>query len=90
MTLTLPYLTKTLAFESDTIADKFLVDHDIALYSNPTLAPAPTASANHWRPIKAQPPTPLRDLVWDCKKALIGVRKGMERYRVVDLKGQVD
>lgn len=90
MTLTLPYLTKTLAFEADSIADKFLVDHEIALYTNPTPAPAPNASTNHWRPIKASAPTPLKERIWDCKKALVGVRKAMERYRVVDLKGQVD
>ena len=35
-------------------------------------------------------PTPLASSIWDCKKAQAGVKDGMQRYRVVDLKGQVD
>jgi hypothetical protein len=35
-------------------------------------------------------PTPLTQSIWDCKKAQAGVKEGMQRYRVVDLKGQVD
>ncbi|KAK1925948.1 SAC3/GANP/Nin1/mts3/eIF-3 p25 family-domain-containing protein [Papiliotrema laurentii] len=93
LTLTLPYLTVTLAFDSDSQTDQFLADHDIAIYTNPTVQPPPTAEPhrpNAWRPIKAAPPTPMHERTWDCKKAQAGVSKGMERYRVVDLKGQVD
>jgi hypothetical protein len=90
MTLTLHYIADTLKFKAHhedahislSAANKFLVDHAISVYTNAT-----TASSGPWKSISS---TPLAQLVWDCKKALPGVKKGMERFRVVDLKGQVD
>ncbi|RSH83051.1 hypothetical protein EHS25_005761 [Saitozyma podzolica] len=90
LTLPLPYLTHTLAFESDEETDKFLAEHKAAIYTNPTLAPPPTQSNSAWRPIHRPQPTPLHQRVWDCKKAHGACASGMDKYRVVDLKGQVD
>jgi hypothetical protein len=91
MTLPITYLTQTLAFESDVDTDKFLDEHKIAIYTNDQPPPPPPSSSTHWRPLKhASAKTPLNELVWDCKKSQAGCTKGMERYRVVDLKGQVD
>ncbi len=86
MTLSLPYLTKTLAFEDDAETDKFLTDHGAAIYTNPTVAPA-HAHAKTWHRARA---TPLEQRVWDAKGAHAACKKGMDKYRVVDLKGQVD
>ncbi|ORY31797.1 putative SAC3/GANP domain protein associated with nuclear localization of protein [Naematelia encephala] len=76
LSLTLPYLTTTLAFDSDEETDSFLSSHNAAIYTNAT-APLP-------------PPTPLHERLWDCKKAHPACLRGTEKYRVVDLKGQVD
>lgn len=99
MTLTLPYLTTTLAFDSDSETDEFLSTHSAAIYTNPTLPPPvpPTAtsqSTNHWKPswkfLPPPAPTPLANRIWDAKKAHGACSKGIEKYRVVDLKGQVN
>lgn len=89
MTLTLPYLTITFAFDSDADTDEFLASHNAAVYTTPT-PPPPTANGKHWKPIKAVPPTPLHERVWDCRKAHAACLAGMNKYRVVDLKGQVN
>lgn len=88
MSLTLPYLTTTLAFDSDDETDDFLASHNAAVYTN--AAPPQPTSTHDWKPIKAPPPTPLHARVWDCKKAHAACQAGMNKYRVVDLKGQVD
>ena len=75
MTLALPYLTSLLAFDSDQETDDFLHGHHIGHYTESSIASKP-------RSISAR--------VWDCKKSLAGAKAGMEKYRVVDLKGQVD
>jgi hypothetical protein len=92
MSLTLPYLTNTLAFDSDEETDNFLNSHNAAIYTNPTLPPAPSQNQNKnaWKPIKVPPPTPLHERIWDCRKAHMSCQAGMNKYRVVDLKGQVD
>jgi hypothetical protein len=90
MTLNLPYLTTTLAFDSDADTDDFLENHKAAIYTNPTIAPAPSTNNGPWKSIKVQPATPLQDRIWDCKKAHSACQAGMNKYRVVDLKGQVD
>jgi hypothetical protein len=84
MTLPLPHLTSTLAFDSDAETHEFLDTHNSAIYTNPTLPPPPNTP---WKSVK---PTPLNERVWDCRKAHAGCKAGMGKYRVVDLKGQVD
>ncbi|WRT66763.1 uncharacterized protein IL334_003726 [Kwoniella shivajii] len=83
MTLPLTYITTSLAFDSEEEADTFLSTHDAAIYT----APQPVQSNNHWKPIK---PPPLLERIWDCRKAHAACAKGIGKYRVVDLKGQVD
>lgn len=90
MSLSLPFLTSTLSFDSDYETDEFLSSHNAAIYTNPTLAAPQPAVNNHWKPIRAPPATPLEERVWDCKKAHGACAAGMNKYRVVDLKGQVD
>jgi hypothetical protein len=93
MTLSLSYLSSTLAFDSLTDADKFLTDHSAAIYTNPTFEPAPLDNKpkkTAWKAIHVPKPTPLEDRVWDAKKAHSACVLGMGKYRVVDLKGQVD
>lgn len=90
MSLTLPYLTSMLAFDSDQETDEFLANHKAAIYTNPNLL-APPAPPSVWKVVqRATPPTPLADRIWDCKKAHPACQAGLEKYRVVDLKGQVD
>jgi len=89
MSLALPHLTTILAFDYDQEADDFLTAHNAAIYTNvqPTLPPS---SDNHWRPIVKAKPVPLHERVWDCRKAHPICAAGIQKYRVVDLKGQVD
>jgi hypothetical protein len=90
--LLLPYITKVLAFESDEEAHEFLASHDAAIYANPTLSePSTTLSKapKSWKPIQRPKPTPLVDLKWDAKKAVGQITAGLEKYRIVDLKGQI-
>jgi hypothetical protein len=87
MSLPLPYLTQTLSFDSDDETDHFLESHNAAIYTNS--APPPPAQMT-WKPIKSAPPTPLRERIWDCRKAHSSCSAGLNKYRVVDLKGQVD
>lgn len=91
LNLPLPYLTTTLAFETDEDTDAFLHDHHAAFYTNVPEANAPLARdpKNPWKTI-TPPFVPFADRVWDCKKAYMACAKGVEKYRVVDLKGQVD
>jgi hypothetical protein len=86
MTLPLPHLTQTLSFDSDTETHEFLDTHKIATYIQPPAAP----QTGPWKSIKPLPVVPLEQRVWDCKKAHGGCVAGMQKYRVVDLKGQVD
>lgn len=90
MTLPLPYLTRTLAFEVDDETDEFLAGHSANLYTNPTLPIPPRDPSNPWKPIPPPKATPLAERVWDCRKAHFACAKAVEKYRVVDLKGQVD
>lgn len=78
MTLPLPYLTKTLAFEDDEETDQFLSAHNAAVYTYTRDPKDP------WKPIA------LSERVWDCKKAHGACVHATQQYRVVDLKGQVD
>lgn len=93
LTLPLSYITQILAFETPTETDKFLSDHNASLYTNPTIEPTPqtttTTVKSVWKPIHRPKPTPLPELIWDAKKSAPMILKGMERYRVVDLKGQL-
>ncbi|CAK9787260.1 unnamed protein product [Cutaneotrichosporon oleaginosum] len=82
ISLPLSYLTHTLAFDSDQDTDEFLTGHQSAIY----VAPA-RDTADPWKPIA---PVPLSKRVWDAKKAHAACARGIEKYRVVDLKGQVD
>lgn len=81
-TLPLAYLTHALAFENDEEADEFLASHKAAIYVTP-----PRDPADPWKPIA---PVPLSERMWDAKKAHAACAQGVEKYRVVDLKGQVD
>ncbi|KAK8864127.1 hypothetical protein IAR55_001373 [Kwoniella newhampshirensis] len=90
MTLPLLFVATSLAFDTDEEADKFLVDHDAAIYTNLTVPSQSLQTPNnHWRPLKPTY-TPLHERTWDCRKAHQACAKGIEKYRVVDLKGQVD
>nr|XP_019013182.1 nuclear protein [Kwoniella pini CBS 10737]OCF51963.1 nuclear protein [Kwoniella pini CBS 10737] len=82
MTLPLTYVTTSLAFDSEEESDTFLHAHDAAIYILP-----PNQPNNPWKPIKQ---APLHERLWDCKKAHAACATGMSKYRVVDLKGQVD
>lgn len=84
LTLPLSYLTHTLAFENDEETDDFLKAHHAAIYTN---AVQPRDPANPWKPVA---PVPLSKRIWDCKKAHPACARGVDKYRVVDLKGQVD
>lgn len=76
MTLPLDYIFHTLAFDSEDEAHQFLTEHSAAVYTN-------LHTSKGFR-------MTLQDLIWDCRKAHAACQKGMEKYRVVDLKGQVD
>lgn len=86
MTLSLPYLTQTLSFDTALETHEFLDAHNIATYTTPPTPP----QTGPWKSIKQLPVIPLEERVWDCKKAHLGCVAGMKKYRVVDLKGQVD
>ncbi|WVQ84279.1 hypothetical protein IAT38_006431 [Cryptococcus sp. DSM 104549] len=75
LTLPLHYITSVLALGSNDEADQFLEDHKAAIYVT--------------RPDQ-KGPVPLSERTWDCKKAHYFCQMGIEKYRVVDLKGQVD
>ncbi|KAK4687868.1 SAC3 family protein LENG8/THP3, partial [Tremellales sp. Uapishka_1] len=89
MSLSLPFITSTLAFDSDEETDSFLSQHSAAVYLLPEPAKQPNTTS-HWRPVKAVKLPPLAERVWDCRRAHQACAGGVEKYRVVDLKGQVD
>lgn len=97
-TLRLSYIASTLSFESASTAAEFLQDHDAAIYTNPTVDPSlldnkdkPKVRKTAWKTLPLAPkPTPPAELIWDAKKAHAACMAGMSKYRVVDLKGQVD
>ncbi|WVQ73547.1 hypothetical protein IAR50_003123 [Cryptococcus sp. DSM 104548] len=76
LTLPLQVVFRTLAFDTEEETHQFLNSHDAAVYTN----------AHNQHGFR----TAIRDLIWDCKKAHLACQKGIEKYRVVDLKGQVD
>ncbi|WWC88241.1 uncharacterized protein L201_003147 [Kwoniella dendrophila CBS 6074] len=84
MTLSLTYVTTTLAFDTEEETDAFLQAHDAAIY---VPISASTTNNNHWKPIRLPP---LHERTWDCRKAHAACATGIGKYRVVDLKGQVD
>lgn len=88
MTLPLDYMTQILAFETYDDTNEFLASHGANMYTNPTLPVAATNASRAWK-LPPQP-TPVQDLVWDCKKAHAACARAVDKYRVVDLKGQVD
>lgn len=93
MTLAVPYLTHTLAFDANTETHEFLDAHSCAIYTNhPPPDPTPAqafGSKGGWKSIRKAPEVPLEERVWDCKKAAGVVKAGLDKFRVVDLKGQV-
>ncbi|TYJ52168.1 hypothetical protein B9479_007241 [Cryptococcus floricola] len=78
LTLPLQIIYRTLAFDTEEETHQFLNSHSAAVYTN-----ALQHDQHGFR-------TATRDLVWDCRKAHAACQKGIEKYRVVDLKGQVD
>ena len=62
----------------------------MALYTNYDPAVETAHASNPWKPIKAPPPLPFHERLWDCKKSQAACTAAAARYRVVDLKGQVD
>lgn len=95
MTLPLTYLTSELAFENVQHTAKFLEDHEAASWHQPAAAAYPdlkTAHALHSRNQRRQTaprPPPLEERIWDCKAAHAACERGIQRYRTVDLKGQI-
>lgn len=91
MTLPLSHLTATLAFDNHVETDSFLAAHEAAIYTSPpSQAPPNSHHPSHWKPVKKVPLIPLEQRVWDCRKAAPACLKGADKYRVVDLKGQVE
>lgn len=95
MTLPLTFLTSELAFESIQHAYKFLEAHDAAVWHQPAQSMYPdlkTAHAVHSKATKRQQPKKaqlLDELVWDCKAASAACERGIQRYKTIDLKGQI-
>ncbi|KAL7420075.1 hypothetical protein Q5752_005040 [Cryptotrichosporon argae] len=89
LSLPLPYLTQTLAFDDDAHTHTFLHDHACDVYTNHPPAPPPRDPKQPWLHMAARE-TPLHARVWDCRKAHPVAARAVEKYRVVDLKGQVD
>ena len=87
LTVPLPQLTTTLSFDSDRETDQFLVEHSCAIYKNATPEPV---SSGPWKSLAKPKPVPLHERIWDSKTSHDAVRRAGEKYRVVDLKGQVD
>ncbi|EIW67776.1 hypothetical protein TREMEDRAFT_33569 [Tremella mesenterica DSM 1558] len=90
MSLPLTYVTATLSFDSDQETHSFLSSHSAAIYVDPTPSDTTQGNGHGWKSIRSIPQIPLHERMWDCRKAHAAISTGMEKYRVVDLKGQVD
>ncbi|CAO1631503.1 unnamed protein product [Sympodiomycopsis kandeliae] len=93
--LPLSYIKNELAFTDETEANEFLKAHSIAIYIDPTPAEAAAAAvANGSNKGKKNGANvnnlpPLEQRKWDCKNALPGIVAAGEKYRKVDIKGQI-
>ena len=98
MTLPLVHIQAELAFETAEQANQFLEEHQAANYVKPapvdefpTLSSAAArSSTGKKQKLPARPPVvPLKERIWDCRASHAACEKGNERYRTVDLKGQI-
>lgn len=103
MTLPLAHIQAELAFENLEQANQFLEEHQAANYVKPAQAdgfPALSSavaqsglSKKQQRAILAQqqkpPVIPLEGRIWDCRASHAACESGNDRYRTVDLKGQI-
>ena len=98
MTLPLAHIRAELAFESVEQANQFLEEHQAANYVKPapvdefpalSSAAARIALGKKQKPSARSPVVPLQDRIWDCRASHAACEKGNERYRTVDLKGQI-
>lgn len=95
--LPLRYIASTLGFLDTTEAHDFLKAHGVALYIEPTPAEVAAsatnssgAAVNGGRRKKGQGGgLPLEERKWDCKSALPGVLAAGDKYRKIDIKGQI-
>lgn len=103
MTLPLAHIQSELAFETLEQTHQFLEDHQAANYVKPaqsdefpTLSSAKAQSGLSKKQQKAllaqqQKPNviPLEGRIWDCRASHAACESGNDRYRTVDLKGQI-
>lgn len=98
MTLPLVHIQAELAFETVEQANQFLEEHQAANYVKPApvdefpaLSSAAARSTVGKKPkLSTRPPVvPLQERIWDCRASHAACEKGNERYRTVDLKGQI-
>jgi hypothetical protein len=103
MTLPLAHIQTELAFENLEQANQFLEEHQAANYVKPAQSdgfPALSSavaqsglSKKQQRALLAQqqksPVLPLEGRIWDCKASHAACESGNDRYRTVDLKGQI-
>ncbi|EPQ31214.1 uncharacterized protein PFL1_01401 [Pseudozyma flocculosa PF-1] len=92
--LSLSYIASELAFNDVAEAHAFLSSHDVAIYVDPT--PAELAQMGLMAPQGGKkrksnptPQVPLDKRTWDAKAAMEPLATAMERYRKVDIKGQL-
>ncbi|CAO1617387.1 unnamed protein product [Parajaminaea phylloscopi] len=95
----LSFLAAELSFADLAEAHEFLHSNAVATYVEPTPAEASTAMSSKSHPPRkkgragqdvATPSSiPLEERKWDCKAALLGVLAAGEKYRKVDIKGQI-
>lgn len=98
MTLPLIHIRAELAFENVESANQFLEEHQAANYIKPapidefpTLSSAARTVGKKQKQANQRPPpvVPLAERIWDCRASHAACEKGNERYRTVDLKGQI-
>lgn len=99
--LPLKFLASELAFADVQEAHEFLKINSLAVYIEPTPSEAVNlaasmASTNASRKkgrtangSASKPSVPLEQRKWDCKSALRGVISAGEKYRKIDIKGQI-
>ncbi|TKY88923.1 hypothetical protein EX895_002164 [Sporisorium graminicola] len=89
--IALSFIAEELAFQDVTEANEFLAANSAAVYLEPTPADlAALAPANgKKKKSKAKPSLPLDKRQWDAKAAMQPLTDAIQKFRKVDIKGQI-
>ena len=90
--IALSYIAEELAFQDVTEADQFLSTNGAAVYIEPTpaeIAAMMPSGNGKKKKSKSIPSLPLEKRQWDAKAAMQPLTDAIQKFRKVDIKGQI-